>query len=337
VGFLISNSEVPRYTGQDNFRAKANSEAQMNRQTNAAGMGVAVRLAETSAGQLYFFYEGFGTLLAPIARLNKLTLKPDGLFYKTKAGTYLVSDDSATILRVLGYEIGRFELGFSTREELFEYVMSSTLADERAFYPAASDYYEYNQARKVGLYRGFEEWLSPRCPLWHSWRPPVQPDRKGYQVPMCPQPLLWAGPDFFERFQQGLTEQKRLSKDERQSRQDAALAAEAQLQAWKSENLFGKLNKDRVAAVTGRNRGSTLVVIEWMRDEYFATTRPGEVKPYSEQSNSFSSRYPAEWNKEWVDHVNAMADDQLDTWIRQAERRMLDERKRKRAEAAAKA
>jgi hypothetical protein len=266
----------------------------------SSGTVGAVKLAEMTAGQLYFYYEGFGALLAVVADAAGLSLKPDGLFYRpSKNRTFLVSNVPDVILRVLRYDVSRFESGFTCAAELFEYLQSSECYNSRRFFPRARHPHQVLNSRKFSLYRQFEATLKARSPVWEHWQPaktsPVEPDK--WAAAQVPAVLLWAGPDFLDRYQHGRTVERETTPDERAARKKQATQAEEARARLAQEALNGTLSRPTIARLTGRSGSSARALVGAMRNELFGAS------------------WPENWEEKWTHHIANMAEQDLHAWV----------------------
>lgn len=112
--------------------------------------------------KLFFFYNDFGLLLGKIFYYNRLKFSPEGVKYKVK---YLQYSDEIGVFKTvdeifnfLGLDQKRYDEGFDSLEDMFEYIISSEKFCKEAFDKSLwrSDQRNRDLKRKNLLY--FYEW-----------------------------------------------------------------------------------------------------------------------------------------------------------------------------------
>lgn len=97
-----------------------------------------VDIKDSYSSLFFYSYNDMGLLLGKLCYYNHLTLGPNGLRIKVYDGEMklfdqVITNDTPTICKFLGLDWNTWNVGFKTLEEIFDYVMSSKLYDERAF------------------------------------------------------------------------------------------------------------------------------------------------------------------------------------------------------------
>jgi len=119
---------------------------------------------ETS--KLFFFYNDFGLLLGKLFYYHRLKFSPEGVKYKVKHLQYgkeiNVFNDVEQIFNFLGLDKNRYDEGFDSLEDMFEYFISSKLFCIEAFDSSLwkSDQRNRDFKRKNLLY--FYEWIKDK-------------------------------------------------------------------------------------------------------------------------------------------------------------------------------
>lgn len=113
----------------------------------------------------YFAYGDLGNMLGRAAMAMRLKLGTDGLSYrlsKDRRDHISLSKDWNQSLEVLGYDPERWHQGFSSEEEVFEYVVSSPYFDVSFFLEENLNHHKRKRQLVRPVYKKFLEWLGRR-------------------------------------------------------------------------------------------------------------------------------------------------------------------------------
>lgn len=110
--------------------------------------------------QAYFAYNDLGNLVGRLARRLGAKYGPSGLLLPVVEGTQLLdtitlSRDTRQIHQALGLDPDRFERGFDTLDEIFDYALSSTLFHPALYRLENSAHRARMRDRKRSTYRAF--------------------------------------------------------------------------------------------------------------------------------------------------------------------------------------
>lgn len=112
-------------------------------------------------------WNALGNLMGKVARFRRFKYGFQGLrlpFYRDmkksqKLGEFVVSRDPEAVFEFLGYDWERFQQGFDTLEDVFEFAMSSEWAAKNVFQKEQLTARQRQRDRKRSNYLEFEEWL----------------------------------------------------------------------------------------------------------------------------------------------------------------------------------
>lgn len=116
--------------------------------------------------KLFFFYNDFGLLLGKIFYYNRLKFSPEGVKYKVKylqySGEINLFTDIDDTFNYLGLDKCRYDQGFDSLEDMFEYIISSKKFCKESFDKSLwrSDQRHRDLKRKNLLY--FYEWIKDK-------------------------------------------------------------------------------------------------------------------------------------------------------------------------------
>lgn len=115
----------------------------------------------------YFSWNDLGNLVGRVARKIGLKFGHNGLFYVLRDGTnkvadVLVTNDFEEALEILDYSYERFDSGFKTPEDIYEFVATSGFFDPESFSLETRSHNARVRDRKRKMYRGFLEWMENR-------------------------------------------------------------------------------------------------------------------------------------------------------------------------------
>lgn len=110
----------------------------------------------------FLSFNDLGNLIRRSAHRLGLRIGPKGLMYKWMRGTQLietipVSQDWEQTLTLLGYDFSRWQQGFDSLEEIFEYVVSG-----KYFHPDMYLEEAHTRDARREVYQQFLEWLANR-------------------------------------------------------------------------------------------------------------------------------------------------------------------------------
>ena len=111
----------------------------------------------------YFAYNDLGNLMGRLAHKMGLKYGHNGLYYPLRNGTHQVSDllvttDPSKIFRLLDLDKGRYDKGFDTLEEIFEFVTSSFLFNPEIYLFDNVNAVSRIRDKKRKTYNLFLEW-----------------------------------------------------------------------------------------------------------------------------------------------------------------------------------
>lgn len=112
----------------------------------------------------YFSYNDLGNLVGKLARQFGLKHGHDGLLLPVRDGNHLyeeilVTNDHDETLAFLGLDVDRFDLGFDTQVDLFEYVASSPYFNPEKYKLENLSHTGRVRDKKRDTYQKFLEWL----------------------------------------------------------------------------------------------------------------------------------------------------------------------------------
>lgn len=116
----------------------------------------------------YYAYNDLNNLVGRIAHKLGLKFGWDGLNYqiRTESGhraeSLLLSRDPAAIYQFLGYDYRRWQQGFDSLEEIFEFVISSEFFNPEIYDDENLNHINRTRNRKRKTYSSFLEWLKTR-------------------------------------------------------------------------------------------------------------------------------------------------------------------------------
>jgi hypothetical protein len=117
---------------------------------------------------LFFYSWGdVGMVLGMMLRKLGLKFGSDGLFVLVEDTKLLLSSDVSSVLAFLGMDFGRWQLGFSTREEIFEFIMAGRFFRHSMFKPRTSSDSAGKTAKRFKLrpmFGEFVEYVNSRLP-----------------------------------------------------------------------------------------------------------------------------------------------------------------------------
>ena len=116
----------------------------------------------------YFSFNDLGNLMGRIAHKMGLNYGHDGLSYSVyhkendslSLGKVFLSTNSEEIFEFLGFDYQRFVQGFSSLQDIFEYVAKSRYFDPDFFDLEKRDYRSRVRDQKRSTYNGFLTWMS---------------------------------------------------------------------------------------------------------------------------------------------------------------------------------
>lgn len=112
-------------------------------------------------------WNALGNLMGKVARFRRFKYGFQGLrlpFFRDlkksqKLGEFVVSRDPEAVFEFLGYDWERFQQGFDTLEDVFEFAMSSEWAAKNVFQKDQLTARQRQRDRKRSNYLEFEKWL----------------------------------------------------------------------------------------------------------------------------------------------------------------------------------
>ena len=122
-------------------------------------------LVELVSSAQYFAYNDLGNLIGRVAHSMGLKLGHDGLTYKFMGAERYVFkeikllDDWEQILPVLGYDWNRYQRGFDTLEDIFEFVVSSPFFNKSIYALENRNHAARTRDSKRKTYMEFLTWL----------------------------------------------------------------------------------------------------------------------------------------------------------------------------------
>lgn len=129
--------------------------------------------AEYDFATHYYSYNDAGNLAGRIAKAMGTTLRHDGLYYYHRVGTYkfreiLLTQDYDKALAFLGYDTTRFEQGFDSLEDIFEFIVSTPYFRADIFLLENRNYAARVRDRKRHTYNQFLLWCErhPELPAF---------------------------------------------------------------------------------------------------------------------------------------------------------------------------
>lgn len=126
---------------------------------------IKVKSSEWETTRTYYAYNDLGNLMGRVSREMGFRYGSQGLFYsyKSKYGFYsqdvIVSMDVCKIFLFLGFDYERFEMGFETLEDVFDFVISSRYFSVSIFQYENLDHTNRLRNRKRESYRKFLEYI----------------------------------------------------------------------------------------------------------------------------------------------------------------------------------
>lgn len=127
---------------------------------------IATKSDEFESSYQYFNYNDLGNLCGRVAHSLGLKLGHDGLTYKFFGDNerhlfkeLKLLDDWKDILPVLGYSYERYEQGFDTLEDIFEFVVSSPFFNKSIYALENRNHAARTRDKKRKTYMAFLEWL----------------------------------------------------------------------------------------------------------------------------------------------------------------------------------
>jgi hypothetical protein len=112
----------------------------------------------------YLAWNDLGNLIGRVAHKAHLKFGHRGLTYPFRDGNYLIDDilvtqDFNAALRFLGYDAARFQAGFETLEDIFEYATSTPYFNRYAYALENLSHVMRVRDRKRPTYQRFVQWL----------------------------------------------------------------------------------------------------------------------------------------------------------------------------------
>ncbi|MFN0201328.1 MAG: hypothetical protein ACKVTZ_07395 [Bacteroidia bacterium] len=96
-----------------------------------------VNKREWELSKYFFDFNDLGALVGKIARFHKLKFGFQGLefelYYREKKAEFLISLEPEKIFDFLGFDVARYQQGFETLEEVFQYVVDSRYYNHATF------------------------------------------------------------------------------------------------------------------------------------------------------------------------------------------------------------
>ncbi len=133
----------------------------------------------------YFAYNDLGNLLGRLAHSLGLKLGHDGLSYLWRDKTYMFASENLTrdwptILRTLKLDPARYDEGFETKREIFDYVASSAYFSPEIYLLHNRNNASRVRDRKRETYTEFLDYCEQQFP---NHAVPVRPADKAYYLP----------------------------------------------------------------------------------------------------------------------------------------------------------
>lgn len=128
----------------------------------------ATRTSEQQQAQLYYMaWNDLGNFIGRVARSINFKYGQDGLTYPLRISDHWsmdipVSDDMPRVLEFLGYDSKRWEEGFDTREDIFEYAMQTPLFNALYFSLDFQTHQDRVRNKKRKMYQGMMEYLAQK-------------------------------------------------------------------------------------------------------------------------------------------------------------------------------
>jgi len=126
---------------------------------------------------LYFAYNDLGNLMGRIAHKFGLKYGHEGLGYPFRDGDNLVcvipiTKDPEKIFSLLGYDYGRWQQGFKTLEDIFEFTADTAFFNPSIYLLENRNHIARMRDRKRASYTAFLSWCRERYPMMDNpeWR-----------------------------------------------------------------------------------------------------------------------------------------------------------------------
>ena len=131
----------------------------------------------------YYSYNDLGNFIGRIAHKMGLKYGHEGLLYLWRDDTHLfrtltVSADTPSILKCLGYDPKRFENGFDTLKDIFEFASSSCFFNGDLFLLENRNHKARTRDRKRANYNAFLQYIDDNKPAAYNF-----PDDKNLWLP----------------------------------------------------------------------------------------------------------------------------------------------------------
>ena len=112
----------------------------------------------------YFDYNDLGNLIGRVAHKAGFKFGHDGLWYCIREGNYKVGDicltkDFSTALRFLGFDVGSYQYGFNSLEDIFEFVTLNPYFDPASYDLNNRSRYARIRDKKRPTYQKFLKWV----------------------------------------------------------------------------------------------------------------------------------------------------------------------------------
>ena len=153
-------------------------------------MGIQIDFIKTTFEKIkfnlaYFAFNDLGNFMGRTAYRLGFKYGHDGLWYTIRdeenesrvVKELLLTDDPKSAFEFLGYDYGRWQRGFVTLEDIFEFVASSPYFDPAQYLLSNRSYAARVRDRKRESYRKLLEWIHSKYPDLKEDSPKVAVDR----------------------------------------------------------------------------------------------------------------------------------------------------------------